>query len=148
MFFKRRRVEKVKNAIVEAFQSAAARATYNDPTEDPKHEAYEEECCDDPDFRTRETEPVGMIRLYGGRIMEVWRCANCGKVPNYPNAPFGVEMFSSDDEGDKDDDDEYGGYRNIEVVTVSFSKWGNEHETRALFNACGKAGVMMTVLVK
>ena len=85
---------------VAALAAAASRnkKSYSlDLIDDPNHEEYEEKCCDNPEFNG---EPSGMVRFLDGGVSECWRCDSCGTIPNRPNAPFGVEEFSSDDEDD------------------------------------------------
>lgn len=68
---------------------------FKSPHEDPTHEEYEIPCCSSPRF-PRGEEPSGMILFPDGSMMEVWRCAACGKIPGRPNAPPIIEDTESD----------------------------------------------------
>jgi hypothetical protein len=70
------------------------------PADDPSHEEYTLKCCNTPRFENNSVEPAGAIFFRDGSLMEVWRCMNCHKIPQMPNAPP-IEEFS-----DHSDDDE------------------------------------------
>jgi hypothetical protein len=66
------------------------------PEDDPDHEEYTIDCC--KNFRSGNEDPAGCIMFPDGSCMEVWRCLNCGKIPQKPNAP---PIHEYDEEGDE-----------------------------------------------
>lgn len=65
------------------------------PENDPTHEEYTVDCCDNPicGSTSRNIEPAGCINWPDGSVSEVWRCLNCGEIPKYPNKPL-IHEFS------------------------------------------------------
>ena len=77
-------------------QNLANESTY----EDPEHENFVADCCDNPDFSNKRA--AGAMYHADGSITEVWRCSACGEIPERPNALVPIREFSSDNEDDEE----------------------------------------------
>ena len=88
-------------ALFAAMQSQMQQNLANESTyEDPEHENFVADCCDNPDFSNKRA--AGAMYHADGSITEVWRCSSCHEIPERPNAKVPIKEFSSDNEDDEE----------------------------------------------